>query len=87
MGFAAWAAIDRDQEIGPEHLLLGLLREAEEPLGTDLPVETRRERALLGLPVDGPQPLRRLVEAEGSTLEGLREALLEAMDGPADRPS
>jgi ATP-dependent Clp protease ATP-binding subunit ClpA len=87
MGFAAWAAIDRDQDIGPEHLLLGLLREAEEPLGTELPVESRRERALLGLPVDGPQPLRRLVEAEGRTLEGLREALLEAMDGPADRPS
>jgi ATP-dependent Clp protease ATP-binding subunit ClpC len=65
----------------PEHLLLGLLLEAEEPVGTDLPVETRRERALLGLAVNGPQPLRLLVEAEGRTLEGLREALLEAIDG------
>ena len=58
IGFAAHAAIDRDQE-----------------------VETRRERALPALPVDGPQPLRLLVEAEGRTLEGLREALLEAIDG------
>ena len=56
LGLAAHAAIDRDQEVGPEHLLLGL-------------------------PVDGPQPLRLLVEAEGRTLEGLREALLEAIDG------
>ena len=29
MGFAAHEAIDRDQEVGPEHLLYGLLREAE----------------------------------------------------------
>jgi Clp amino terminal domain, pathogenicity island component len=37
MGFAAHEAIARDQDVGPEHLLLGLLREAEEPIGTDLP--------------------------------------------------
>ena len=72
------------QYLGPEHLLVGLLREAEEPVGTDLPLETRRERALPGLPVDGPQPLRLLVEAEGRTLEGLRETLREAIDGPGD---
>ena len=69
------------QYLVPEHLLVGLLLEAEEPVGTDLPIETRRERTLLGLPVDGP-PLRLLVEAEGRTLEGLRQALLEAIDGP-----
>ena len=37
-----------------DHLLLGLLREAEEPVGTDLPVEIRRERALLGCPSTAP---------------------------------
>jgi hypothetical protein len=38
-------------------------------------------------PGGGPEPIRRLVEAEGRTLEGLREAPLEAMEGPAGRPS
>jgi hypothetical protein len=37
MGFAAHEAIARDQDVGPEHLLLGLPQEAEEPIGTDLP--------------------------------------------------
>ena len=31
--------------------------------------------------------VRLLVEAEGRTLQGLREALLAAIDGPADRPA
>jgi ATP-dependent Clp protease ATP-binding subunit ClpA len=82
MGFAAHEAIDRDQDVGPEHLLLGLLREAEEPDGTDLPAPSRRERALLGLPDHGPQPVRLLVEGDGRTLQGLLDALLRAMDPP-----
>jgi hypothetical protein len=51
------------------------------PLAAGLPARDGLRR------VGGDRPrLRRLVEAEGRTLEGLREALLEAMDRPADRP-
>lgn len=51
---AAHEAIARDQEVSPEHLLLGLLRDAEDPVGTDLTAQQRRQRALLGLPDHGP---------------------------------
>jgi len=71
--------------LGPEHLLVGLLREAEEPVGTDLPVETRRERALLGLPVDGPQPLRLLVEARAAPSRGCARPCWRRSTAPADR--
>jgi hypothetical protein len=66
--------------LGPEHLLLGLLRDAEDPVGTDLPAQHRRQRVLLGLPDHGPQPIRLLVEARGLRLETLREALLNELD-------
>jgi ATP-dependent Clp protease ATP-binding subunit ClpA len=73
---AAQEAIARDQEVGPEHLLLGLLRDAEDPVGTDLTAQQRRQRVLLGLPDHGPQPIKLLVEARGLTLDALRAALL-----------
>jgi hypothetical protein len=79
MGFAAHEAIARDQDVGPEHLLLGLLREAEEPIGTDLPAQSRRERVLLGLPDHGPHPIKLLVEGQGLTLGGLQAAVLEEL--------
>jgi Clp amino terminal domain, pathogenicity island component len=77
MGFAAHEAIARDQDVGPEHLLLGLLREAEEPIGTDLPAQPLRERVLLGLPDHGPHPIKLLVEGQGLTLGELQAAVLE----------
>jgi ATP-dependent Clp protease ATP-binding subunit ClpA len=77
MGIAAHEAIARDQDVGPEHLLLGLLREAEEPIGTDLPAQSLRERVLLGLPDHGPHPIKLLVEGQGLTLGGLHAAVLE----------
>jgi ATP-dependent Clp protease ATP-binding subunit ClpA len=77
MGFAAHEAIARDQDVGPEHLLLGLLREAEEPIGTDLPAQSLRERVLLGLPDHGPHPIKLLVEGQGLTLGELQAAVLE----------
>jgi ATP-dependent Clp protease ATP-binding subunit ClpA len=80
MGFAAHEAIARDQDVGPEHLLLGLLREAEEPIGTDLPAQSLRERVLLGLPDHGPHPIKLLVEGQGLTLGGLQAAVLEELD-------
>jgi ATP-dependent Clp protease ATP-binding subunit ClpA len=79
-GFAAHEAIARDQEIGPEHLLLGLLRDAEDPVETDLAPQDRRQRAVLGLPDHGPNPIRLLVEARGLTLEALGSAVRSELD-------
>lgn len=78
--FASHEAVVRNQEIGPEHLLLGLLRDAEDPVGTDLNAQQRRERAYLGLPDHGPHPIRLLVEARGLTIEALREAIRSELD-------
>jgi ATP-dependent Clp protease ATP-binding subunit ClpA len=80
LSVAAHEAIARGQDVGPEHLLLGLLREAEDPVETDLPPQDRRQRAVLGLPDRGPHPIRLLVEARGLTLEALRSALLGELD-------
>jgi hypothetical protein len=66
--------------LGPEHLLVGLLAEAEDPVGTDHPARERRQRRLLGLPDHGPHPIKLLAEARGTTLERLRTALLEELD-------
>ena len=77
---AAQEAIARDQEVGPEHFLLGLLRDAEDPIGTDLTAQQRRQRVLLGLLDHGPQPIKLLVEARGLTLDTLRGALLDELD-------
>jgi ATP-dependent Clp protease ATP-binding subunit ClpA len=77
---AAHEAIARDQEVGPEHLLLGLLDEAEDPVETDLTPDERRQRGLLGLPNHGLHPIRLLVEAHGLTLEALRSAVRSELD-------
>jgi len=70
----------RQHYIGPEHLLLGLLRDAEDPVGTDLYPQERRRNAFLGWPSRGPHPVRLLVEAQGSTLEALRATVLGELD-------
>jgi hypothetical protein len=77
---AADEAAARDQDLGPEHLLLGLLRDAQDPLGTSLYPQDRRLRGLLGLPNHGPHPIKLLVETRGLTLENLRAALLSELD-------
>jgi len=66
--------------LGPEHLLLGLLRDAQDPLGTGLYPQDRRLRGLLGLRDRGPHPIRLLVEAQGLTLEALGAAVRSALD-------
>ena len=76
---AAEEAGARDQEIGPEHLLVGLLRDAQEPLETTVDAPDQRLRGLLSLPNHGPHPIRRLVEARGLTLEGLLAAALDQL--------
>lgn len=79
--FAAREADARGQGIGPEHLLVGLLRDASDPAGTGLDPKERREHAYLGLPVRGPHPVRLLIEAHGVVLQ----RLLEAVRGELDR--
>jgi hypothetical protein len=78
--FASREAATRDQEVTPLHLLLGLLRDAEDPVDTDLDPLQRRRRTMLGLPNRGPSPVRPLVESQGLTLEQLRGAVLERLD-------
>jgi ATP-dependent Clp protease ATP-binding subunit ClpA len=80
---AAREAIARDQEVGPEHLLLGLLRDAEDPVESEPYASERRDRGLVGLPDHGPHAIRLLVEARGLTLEALRSAVLGELDRPA----
>jgi hypothetical protein len=78
--FSRQGAVARDQQIGPEHLLLGLLRDAEDPVETEPYPQERRLRAQVGLPDRGPHAIKLLVEARGLTLESLRAALLSELD-------
>jgi hypothetical protein len=73
-------AVARDQEIGPEHMLLGLLRDAEDPVETESSIPERRLRGQVGLPDHGPHAIKLLVEARGLSLETLRAALLSELD-------
>jgi ATP-dependent Clp protease ATP-binding subunit ClpA len=85
MKVAAHEAIARDQDVGPEHLLLGLLRDAQDPVETEpYPVE-RRLRGQVGLPGHGAHAIKLLVEARGLTLEALRAAVLRELDGDRDQ--
>ena len=81
---AAHEAIARDQQVGPEHLLLGLLRDAEDPVETEPYPQERRLRGQVGLPNHGPHAIRLVVEARGLTLEGLRAAVLSELDRGGD---
>jgi len=80
LAMAAREADARDHHLGPEHLLLGLLRDAQDPLDIGLSSQDRRLRGLLGLPDHGPHPIKLLVEARGLTFEGLRAAVLRELD-------
>jgi ATP-dependent Clp protease ATP-binding subunit ClpA len=83
MTIAAHEAIARDQDVGPEHLLLGLLGEAEDPVETEAYDDERRLRGVVGLPDHGPHAIRLLVEARGLTLEALRAAVRVELERPA----
>jgi hypothetical protein len=62
-------------DIGPEHVLLGLVRDAQEPIRRPGRY-AKRVQAYLGLPEQGPSPVKVVVESRGLSLEGLREAVL-----------
>jgi Clp amino terminal domain, pathogenicity island component len=85
--FAAREAGRRGRELGPEHLLFGLLLDARDPAGTDLYPNERREHAYLGQPVRGPHPVRLLIEARGASLETLLEAVRSHLDQDTARPT
>jgi hypothetical protein len=70
----------RHHYLGAEHLLLGLLRDAQDPIEAHLYPMERRKHALLGLPNRGLHPIRLLVEARGLTLGDLRTALLSRFE-------
>ena len=73
-------AVARGAEVGPLHLLLGLLRDAERPVDEGLSPGELRLRSLLGLPNSGPGPVKLLVENEGLTLEDLQAAVRAELD-------
>jgi Clp amino terminal domain, pathogenicity island component len=77
-------ALARDQEVGPEHMLLGLLRDAEDPIETESNPQERRLRGQVGLPDRGPHAIKLLVETRGLTLESLRAAVLSGLDRDRD---
>ena len=58
-------------EIGPEHLLYGVLHDARDPVGTKLSRRRRMELARVGWTAGRPNPLRLLLEARGIDLIGL----------------
>lgn len=64
-----------DPGVGPEHLLYGALRDARDPVGTQLSRRSRRELATLGWRAGGPNPLRVLLEVRGIDPTELAAAL------------
>lgn len=77
--FAAEYANDRgDTQIEPQHLLYGALRDAEDPLGTQLSRRSRTGLASLGWIPGRPNPLRLLLQARGLDPAQLAAALAGA---------
>lgn len=67
-------------------LLLGLLRDAEQPVDRPRCFNNpwrRRLRGRLGLPLRGPSPVRLVVEAAGTSLEVLQQAATAATPVPS----
>jgi ATP-dependent Clp protease ATP-binding subunit ClpA len=74
--FAAEYADRRgDARIGPEHLLHGALRDARDPLGTQLGRRSRTSLAALGWTPGRPNPLRLVLQARGLDLARLAAEL------------
>src|SRR5260370_5859967 len=70
--------------ISPEHLLLGVLRDAQNPAGRPrLSRRVRRVRAHLGLPEHGPSAVKLIIEANDGSLDALRAEVLAQLHTPA----
>jgi ATP-dependent Clp protease ATP-binding subunit ClpA len=77
-GFAAEEASRAGQpEVRPEHLLLGVLRDAQQP--AKLSPRLRQARARLGVPAGGVPPVRLIAEAAGSSLDALQARVAAAV--------
>jgi len=63
-------------EVRPEHVLLGVLQDAQDPVGTGLSGRAKRARAYLGLPQRGPSPVSLVIEASRTTLAAVRAHVL-----------
>jgi hypothetical protein len=75
---ARFASRRGDVEIGPDHLLYGVLRDAIDPLGTQLSRRSRRQLAPLGFTPGRPNPVRLQLEARGIELPQLAARLAAA---------
>jgi hypothetical protein len=62
------AAQRRDPHVTPQHLLYGLLCDAQDPVGTQLSRRSRSTLAALGWTPGRPNPLRLLLQARGVDL-------------------
>lgn len=84
---AFWLAAKQAQAldhtgISPEHLLFGVLLDAQNPVDKPRCFRNswqRRRRARLGLPQRGPSPVRLIVEQQGLSLKALRKAVLDEL--------
>lgn len=63
-------------DIRPEHILLGVLRDALDQVSSGPSRRLKRIRTYLGLPMHGPSPVRLMIEASGLTPEALRDEVL-----------
>lgn len=64
-----------DAGIGPDHLVYGVLRDARDPLGTEMSRRSRRQLDALGWRAGRVNPVRSLVEARGLDLSVLSARL------------
>lgn len=69
--------------IGPEHLLYGVLRDALDPVGTQLSRRTRRQLAEYGWRPGRPNPLRLLLESSNLDPAQLRATLCADQGWPS----
>jgi ATP-dependent Clp protease ATP-binding subunit ClpA len=72
---ARFADHQGESGIGPEHLLHGALRDARDPLGTQLSRRSRRELGTLGWTAGRPNPVRLMLEARDIDLSRLAAEL------------
>jgi ATP-dependent Clp protease ATP-binding subunit ClpA len=70
-------------EVATEHLLAGVLRDAQDPLGTGLSRPAKRMGSSLGLRPGAPSPVRQVIEGAGVSLELLRGRVLAELRGAA----